>query len=96
MPSALIGRSAENGTGRFGMSASESRHRTWHPDVLAKRYGRLLPQDKSALATKILNQVWQATWADFAVYEEMISAPSVAKDLNLQASVRSGPRNQIF
>jgi hypothetical protein len=30
------------------------------PDVVAKHYGRFLPQDKSALAAKILNQVWQA------------------------------------
>ncbi|MDR6665389.1 hypothetical protein [Rhizobium sp. 1399] len=30
------------------------------PDVVQQRYGRFLPQDKAALAAKILNQVWQA------------------------------------
>jgi hypothetical protein len=30
------------------------------PDIVAKHYGRFLPQDKSALAAQILNQVWQA------------------------------------
>lgn len=28
------------------------------PDMVAKHYGRFLPQDKSALAAQILNQVW--------------------------------------
>ena len=28
------------------------------PDVVAKHYGRFLPQDKAALAAKILNQAW--------------------------------------
>jgi hypothetical protein len=28
------------------------------PDVVAKHYGRFLPQDKAALAARILNQVW--------------------------------------
>lgn len=28
------------------------------PEMIAKHYGRFLPQDKSALAAKILNQVW--------------------------------------
>ena len=28
------------------------------PDMVAEHYGRFLPQDKSALAAKILNQVW--------------------------------------
>ncbi|AGH97675.1 hypothetical protein [Micavibrio aeruginosavorus] len=28
------------------------------PDMVAKHYGRFLPQDKAALAAKILNQVW--------------------------------------
>ncbi|GAM04973.1 MULTISPECIES: hypothetical protein [Novosphingobium] len=30
------------------------------PDMVAKHYGRFLPQDKSALAAQILNQVWLA------------------------------------
>lgn len=30
------------------------------PDMVAKHYGRFLPQDKSALAAQILNQVWEA------------------------------------
>jgi hypothetical protein len=30
------------------------------PDMVAKHYGRFLPQDKSALAAEILNRVWQA------------------------------------
>lgn len=30
--------------------------------MVAKRYGRFLPQDKAAIAAKILNQVWQAAW----------------------------------
>jgi len=30
------------------------------PDVVQKHYGRFLPQDKAALAAKILNQVWEA------------------------------------
>ena len=30
------------------------------PDVVQQHYGRFLPQDKAALAAKILNQVWQA------------------------------------
>lgn len=30
------------------------------PEVVANHYGRFLPQDKSALAAKILNQVWEA------------------------------------
>ncbi|SMQ85921.1 hypothetical protein SAMN06295905_3216 [Devosia lucknowensis] len=30
------------------------------PDMVAKHYGRFLPQDKSAIAAKILNQVWEA------------------------------------
>lgn len=30
------------------------------PDMVAKHYGRFLPQDKTALAAKILNQVWEA------------------------------------
>ena len=30
------------------------------PDVVQEHYGRFLPQDKAALAAKILNQVWQA------------------------------------
>lgn len=30
------------------------------PDVVAKHYGRFLPQDKAALAAQILNQVWEA------------------------------------
>lgn len=29
-------------------------------DMVAKHYGRFLPQDKSALAARILNQVWEA------------------------------------
>lgn len=28
--------------------------------MVAKHYGRFLPQDKSALAARILNQVWEA------------------------------------
>jgi hypothetical protein len=28
--------------------------------MVAKHYGRFLPQDKSALAAEILNQVWRA------------------------------------
>ncbi len=30
------------------------------PDVVQEHYGRFLPQDKAALAAKILNQVWEA------------------------------------
>ncbi len=30
------------------------------PEMVAKHYGRFLPQDKAALAAQILNQVWQA------------------------------------
>lgn len=30
------------------------------PDMVANHYGRFLPQDKSALAARILNQVWEA------------------------------------
>ncbi|MFS2109981.1 hypothetical protein ACCC88_09860 [Sphingomonas sp. Sphisp140] len=30
------------------------------PDMVAKHYGRFLPQDKAELAAKILNQVWEA------------------------------------
>ncbi len=30
------------------------------PDVVQQHYGRFLPQDKAALAAKILNQVWEA------------------------------------
>ena len=30
-------------------------------DVVQQHYGRFLPQDKAALAAKILNQVWEAT-----------------------------------
>jgi hypothetical protein len=30
------------------------------PDMVAKHYGRFLPQDKAALAAKILNRVWEA------------------------------------
>ncbi len=30
------------------------------PDMVAKHYGRFLPQDKAAMAAKILNQVWEA------------------------------------
>jgi hypothetical protein len=29
------------------------------PDVVQQHYGRFLPQDKAALAAKILNQVWE-------------------------------------
>ena len=29
------------------------------PDMVAQHYGRFLPQDKAALAAKILNQVWE-------------------------------------
>ncbi len=29
------------------------------PDMVAKHYGRFLPQDKTALAARILNQVWE-------------------------------------
>ncbi|ASY66354.1 hypothetical protein SJ05684_b53720 (plasmid) [Sinorhizobium sojae CCBAU 05684] len=29
-------------------------------EVVASHYGRFLPQDKAALAAKILNQVWEA------------------------------------
>lgn len=31
------------------------------PDMVAQHYGRFLPQDKSALAAQILNQVWDVT-----------------------------------
>ena len=31
------------------------------PDMVAKHYGRFLPQDKAALAAKILNQAWEDT-----------------------------------
>nr|WP_318012246.1 hypothetical protein [Mesorhizobium sp. CA10] len=30
------------------------------PDMVAQHYGRFLPQDKAALAARILNQVWKA------------------------------------
>ncbi len=30
------------------------------PDVVQQHYGRFLPQDKAALAARILNQVWEA------------------------------------
>lgn len=30
------------------------------PEMVAQHYGRFLPQDKAALAAKILNQVWEA------------------------------------
>ncbi|MBB4189313.1 hypothetical protein GGE07_005995 [Sinorhizobium terangae] len=30
------------------------------PEMIASHYGRFLPQDKAALAAKILNQVWEA------------------------------------
>lgn len=30
------------------------------PEMVAKHYGRFLPQDKAAMAAKILNQVWEA------------------------------------
>jgi hypothetical protein len=30
------------------------------PDMVAKHYGRFLPQDKAALAAQILNKVWDA------------------------------------
>lgn len=30
------------------------------PEMIAKHYGRFLPQDKAAIAAKILNQVWAA------------------------------------
>lgn len=30
------------------------------PDMVAKHYGRFLPQDKSAIAAQILNRVWEA------------------------------------
>jgi hypothetical protein len=29
------------------------------PDMVAKHYGRFLPQDKAALAARVLNQVWE-------------------------------------
>ncbi|RWX20570.1 hypothetical protein EHH54_41070, partial [Rhizobium leguminosarum] len=29
-------------------------------EMVAKHYGRFLPQDKAALAARILNQVWEA------------------------------------
>ncbi len=31
------------------------------PDVVAKHYGRFLPQDKAALAAAVLNKVWEET-----------------------------------
>lgn len=30
------------------------------PEMISKHYGRFLPQDKAAIAAKILNQVWAA------------------------------------
>jgi len=30
------------------------------PDMVAKHYGRFLPQDKAAIAARILNRVWEA------------------------------------
>ncbi len=30
------------------------------PEMVQQHYGRFLPQDKAALAAKILNQVWEA------------------------------------
>ncbi|CCF21010.1 protein of unknown function [Pseudorhizobium banfieldiae] len=32
------------------------------PDVVQQHYGRFLPQDKAALAARILNKVWEAAW----------------------------------
>lgn len=34
------------------------------PDMVAKHYRRFLPQDKSALAAQILNQVWIAAQSE--------------------------------
>ena len=31
------------------------------PDMVAKHYGRFLPQDKAALAAQVLNKVWEAS-----------------------------------
>lgn len=31
------------------------------PDMMAKHYGQFLPQDKAALATQVLNKVWEAS-----------------------------------
>ena len=30
------------------------------PEMVASHYGRLLPQDKAAIAAQILNPVWEA------------------------------------
>ncbi|MGQ0567851.1 MAG: hypothetical protein ACT4OK_22680 [Gemmobacter sp.] len=30
------------------------------PDMVAQHYGRFLPQDKSEIAARILNQLWEA------------------------------------
>ena len=30
------------------------------PEMVANHYGRFLPQDKAALAARILNQIWEA------------------------------------
>lgn len=30
------------------------------PDMVAQHYGRFLPQDKSEIAVRILDQVWEA------------------------------------
>lgn len=37
-----------------------SAYRRCSPDMVAKHYGRFLPQDKAAIATKVLNRVWEA------------------------------------
>lgn len=34
------------------------------PEMVAKHYGRFLPQDKAALAAQVLNKVWDMTDED--------------------------------
>jgi len=47
------------GTRPMGISTRRGRTPSY-PGFFAKHYGRFLPQDKAAMAAKILNQVWQS------------------------------------
>lgn len=54
------GRKSSNGCARSSSRAQASYAIQDTPDVVQQHYGRFLPQDKAALAAKILNQVWEA------------------------------------
>jgi len=45
-------------TGSYEQASDAIQHT---PEMIQHHYGRLLPQDKAALAARILNQVWDAT-----------------------------------